>query len=402
MIFVGADVHVRNSYFYATDECGRRLAHGRRANASEAVRAFCEELLRQVDGELQTVSFALESTTNSRAAARLFEQAARAAGFEDVRAEVLNARKLRIIAESVAKCDALDARVINQLSRANLKLPTCYVPDDDVFALREHLRSRSDFVRLRTMCKNRVHAVLHRRGILAPEKGLFTKDGRKFLEQTPLDDAGRTILTRYLMQVDQLDELLAESEGDLRKLQRLPRWAIPSAILQSMPGIGLITALTILAELGDVRRFRSRAAVANYAGLVPIVRDSNNKHDRGGITHCGSAHLRAVLVEAAWTAVPRVPLYQALFDRIRERRGKPVAIVAVARRMLEDAVRMLWKNEAFRYVPVPTAAVAPATAVATASAAAGAPPDDGAQRRTASEPRGSPPAPAAVASSVAG
>jgi hypothetical protein len=79
----------------------------------------------------------------------LLRQAAAAAGFDDVAADVLDARKLRIIAESVAQCDALDARVLNQLSRANLKLPTCYLPDDEEFALREHLRARSDLVRMR-------------------------------------------------------------------------------------------------------------------------------------------------------------------------------------------------------------------------------------------------------------
>ncbi|MCG3128832.1 MAG: hypothetical protein CHACPFDD_03728 [Phycisphaerae bacterium] len=85
---------------------------------------------------------------------------------------------------------------------------------------------------------------------------------------------------------------------------------------------------------------------------MPVVRDSNHKHSSGGITHRGSAHLRHVLSEAAWTAVRRVPVYEALFKRIAFRRGKQVAIVAVARRMLEDAVRMLWKQEAFRLVPV--------------------------------------------------
>jgi transposase len=83
-----------------------------------------------------------------------------------------------------------------------------------------------------------------------------------------------------------------------------------------MPGIGLITALTILAEVGDLKRFRSRAAVVNYAGLVPIVRDSNQKHYSGGISHRGSNHLRAVLGEAAWMAVPRVPVYRHLFERV--------------------------------------------------------------------------------------
>lgn len=352
MIFVGADVHVRNSYLYATDFEGKRLGHGRVANSLAELRLFCEELMGEVGGEVQPVRFVLESTTNSRPVQRLLRQAATAAGFDEVAADVLNARKLRIIAESVAKCDAIDGRVLNQLSRSNLSLPTCYMPDDEEFALREHLRARSDLVRMRTMIKNRVHSVLHRRGILTPKDGLFSRDGRKFLDELKLDDAGKAIAKRYLTALDQFEALISESDKDLRQVMRQPRWAKPAALLQTMPGIGVITALTILAELGDLKRFKSRAAVANYAGLVPVIRDSNTKHYSGGITRCGSSHLRAVLSEAAWTAVSRVPVYQALFERVAERRGKQTAIVAVARRMLEDAVRMLWKSEAFRFVPV--------------------------------------------------
>jgi Transposase len=141
MIFVGADVHVRNSYLYATDFGGKRLAHGRVPNSLAELCAFCGELMGEVGGEVQPVRFVLESTTNSRPVQRLLRQAATAAGFNEVAADVLNARKLRIIAESVAKCDAIDGRVLNQLSRSNLSLPTCYMPDDEEFALREHLRA---------------------------------------------------------------------------------------------------------------------------------------------------------------------------------------------------------------------------------------------------------------------
>ena len=277
------------------------------------------------------------------------------AAWIDLTAEVLHARKIRIIAQSVRKCDRLDAKVLGELARSNLKLPVCYMPDDEEFALREHLRARSDLVRMRTMLKNRVHAVLHRRGILAPTADMFTKTGRAFLAQLDLDEAGRTILDRYLESMDQMHRAVDESTVSLKELMRRPRWSKAAALLMTMPGIGLITALTILAELGNLKRFRSRAAVANDAGLVPVVRDSNQKHYSGGISHRGSTHLRAVLGEAAWMAVPRVPVYRHLFDRVEQKKNKATAIIAVARRMLEDAFTLLIRDEAFRYVAVSVA-----------------------------------------------
>lgn len=351
MIFVGMDVHVRNSFLYATDDQGRRLAHGRRGNTAVELADFFDELLGAVGGCQQPLRAVLESTTNSRAIQHLIRQVGQEAGF-DTTADVLNARKVRIIAESVCKSDAVDASVLNELARSNLKLPTCYLPDDEEFALREHLRARSALVRLRTMVKNRIHAVLHRRGILLATGSLFTSNGRRLLEQLELDAAARTILTRYLAVLDHLEERIEESNRDLKEIRRRPRWAKRAALLQTMPGIGIITALTLLAELGDLKRFKSRAAVANYAGLVPVIRDSNHKHFAGGITHRGSAHLRAVLAEAAWMAVGQVPVYSALFQRVAARGGKAVAIVAVARRMLEDALTMLHKEQAFCFVPV--------------------------------------------------
>jgi transposase len=352
MVIVGMDVHVRNSYVHATDEAGRVLRRGRCANRMRDVAELLSPAEKAAKAQGGGVRVVLESTTNSRAIQRLLTHYGREAGI-DLTAEVLDARKLRVIAESVSKCDRLDAAVLNELARSNLKLPACYMPDDEEFALREHLRARHDLVRMRTMVKNRIHALLHRRGILAPSAGLFTKAGQAFLDQVELDKAGRVILMRFLGQLEQLDGAIAESTESLRALMREPRWAKPAALLQTMPGIGLITSLMILAELGDLRRFRSRAAVANYAGLVPIGRDSDTKCYRGGITHRGSQHLRAVLVEAAWFAIQRVPVYSDLFARVHRKKNKPTAIVAVARRMLEDGWTMLKRDEAFRYVAPP-------------------------------------------------
>jgi hypothetical protein len=170
------DVHVRNSFLCVTDAEGRLLGRGRVGNSLGQISQF----LGSLPGSDQPLAVVLESTTNSRAIQRMMLDYGKGAGVE-VQARVLDARKLRVIAESVSKCDRLDATVLNELARSNLKLPTCYVPDDEVFALREHLRARSDLVRMGTMLKNRIHAILHRRGIMNPLKDLFTKEGRRWL-----------------------------------------------------------------------------------------------------------------------------------------------------------------------------------------------------------------------------
>jgi transposase len=341
------DVHVRNSFLCVTEADGRVLRRGRVGNTLGEIARF----LGPLEGDFEPMRVVLESTTNSRAIHRLLQEYGRQAGI-DLRAEVLDARKLRVIAQSVSKCDRHDAAVLCELARSNLKLPVCYMPDDQVFALREHLRARADLVRMRTMLKNRCHAVLHRRGILNPLKDLFSKPGRQWLAELKLDEAGRTILDRHLAIVDQLDQTIGESTASLNQLARGQRWCKPSALLRTMPGVGPITSLTILAELGDISRFKSRASVSHFAGLVPVVRDSNDKHYGGGITHRGPTHLRAALVEAAWTSKARAPRYAAIFDRVAERKGKQVAIVAVARRMLEDVWTMLTRDEVFRPMSV--------------------------------------------------
>lgn len=350
MVHVGMDVHIRSSVLNAKSADGQSLARGRVGNTMLDLGRFFTPLVRGAKETGEAIHVVMESTGNSRAIQRLLTRFGREAGV-DLTAEVLHARKLRVIAESVNKCDRVDADILAELSRSNLKLPTCYMPDDEEFALREHLRARTDLVRIRTMVKNRVHAILHRRGILTPTTDLFGRQGGTFLAQLDLDQAGRITLDRFRVVIDQLDESIKQSTECLRTVMRTPRWSKPAALLQTMPGIGLITSLMILAELGDLTRFRSRAAVANYAGLVPRHRDSNDKQWSGHITRRGSAHLRGVLIEAAWVATPRVPAYQVLFDRVSTKKGKKTAVVAVARRMLEDAWMLLIKDEAFRYVP---------------------------------------------------
>jgi hypothetical protein len=187
MNIVGMDLHVRNSFLEAPDRRGRPRRRGRVENTLAGLAEFFAPL------EGESIRVVMENTANSRAMKLLLERYAREAQV-DLKAQVLDARKLRVIAESVNKCDKVDAAILCELARSKLKLPAVYVPEDEVFWLREHLRSRADLVLLRTGLKLRVHALLHRRGLWSPERGLFTRAGRAWLNEVELDEAGREIL----------------------------------------------------------------------------------------------------------------------------------------------------------------------------------------------------------------
>jgi transposase len=351
MISVGVDVHVRNLFVHAQDASGAVLTRGRCGLSLAEVAQKLGPLERLARAAGEPVKASLEATTNSRAVALLLERYGRQAGI-DLTAQVLDARKLRVIAESVTKCDRLDAAVLAELTACGLRLPACHVPDADVFALREHLRCRADLVRLSTMLKNRVHALLHRR-LLSPPAGadLFGLAGSAYLDSLAgtLDDAGAEALGHYRALLAAVKAELTASQKALRELARSERWKSDAAILLSVPGVGVVTAMTILAELGDYRRFARRAEVAAYAGLVPIVRDSSDKSGRGPITKRGPALLRWALIEAAHAAVRRPGVYGVLYAELAAGKPGPVAITAVARRLLEDAWTLLIKREAFRF-----------------------------------------------------
>ncbi|MFQ5412086.1 MAG: transposase [Phycisphaerae bacterium] len=136
------------THLHGTDAVGQVIRRGRCPNVFSALAEWFAPLERRAKASGEEIRVVLEGTTHSRAMRQLLVRYAEEAELE-MSVDVLHARKLRIITESVAKCDALDAAVLNQLARSNLTLPTCYMPDDEVFALREHLRARSDLVRMR-------------------------------------------------------------------------------------------------------------------------------------------------------------------------------------------------------------------------------------------------------------
>jgi transposase len=119
-------------------------------------------------------------------------------------------------------------------------------------------------------------------------------------------------------------------------------------ILTSFPGVALVSAATVIAEVGDFRRFPDAKAIGRYAGLNPRVFASGGKQRIGHIAKTGSADLRWILQQAAWTAIRCDEHVRGIFLRIAKRAGRKAAAVAVARKLLTWMHSAVTKGEPYR------------------------------------------------------
>ena len=214
-------------------------------------------------------------------------------------------------------------------------------------------------MRLRTLLRNRIHAVLADHGQHRAE-GCWTGPGREWLAGLPLPAGSREVIEDCLALIDAVQVPIDRLDVEVRAHAKAdPR----VTVLTRLPGVGPLTALVILAEIGDIGRFGSARKLAAWAGLTPTVRGSDRTIRHGHISKQGSTWLRWILAEAAQTA-KRSPEFAATYQAIARRRGKKIATTAVARKLLTRAYHLLTDAE--------NAATTPATA--RPACPAGAPP----------------------------
>jgi transposase len=208
---------------------------------------------------------------------------------------------------------------------------------------------------LGTQLRNRIHAVAAGHGY-DRAASYRAGPGRGWLAELDLPPASREIVTDCLAFIDALAPAVARLDGGLRRRAD----ADPRArVLMTLPGVGPFTALVLLAEIGDITRFGSARKLAGWAGLTPTVRGSDLTVRHGHISKQGTAWLRWVLNQAAQTA-RRSPEFAATYAAIASRRGKKIATIAVARKLLTRAYHLLAAAQAAQASSVPAAADAPA------------------------------------------
>jgi transposase len=249
------------------------------------------------------------------------------------RVALANPMKISEIAHSKQKTDNHDAFVLAQ-KLARGELPEAHRPTPRQREHRAYVRFRQYLKQCATALKNKIRRIVS--DYNADRRDLFAAAGWKSLETVKIRDSDRFILDQLRAQLGNLEEQLRALAKQLKAFAKSapPREAEARAKLATAPGIGPVTIDVIVSELGDVRRFPSAKKVCAYAGLVPGMRDSGDKHKNLPITKAGSPLLRWALVEAAWRAIRLSAAWRRNYERIRKRTGGKKAIVAMARRLL--------------------------------------------------------------------
>jgi transposase len=313
---VGIDLHRKRSHVAVIDESGSQLLSRRIVNDPTTFL----ELLARIEGESK---IALEATYGWEWLADLLQEA----GYELHLAHPL---RTKAIAAARVKTDAVDARTLAHLLRADL-LPEAYIAPRELRDLRDLLRHRVALTRMRSALKQRVGAILAKHGIQRPYSNLFGPGGLRFLDELELREGPRRRLDSLLALIGDFDR---EIDATSREIDQRAKADPYVEVLCQIRGIGRYIAMLVIAEVGDIRRFPSARHLCAWAGLTPTVRSSDGKARLGHITGQGSPALRWALVEAAQHAGRGGGPLRDAYERITKRRGKSVAKVAVARKIL--------------------------------------------------------------------
>ena len=315
-MYLGIDLHKKSSVWVMMDEKRDVVWHDTFASHPLDINAG----IAKIPVPLADVKVAIEPVCGWRWVTKQLEEA----GLE---VHIAHPMKVRLIAESKQKTDFNDARMLADILRAGM-LPESYRVADEIYELRVVLRERYFLVKERTAVKNRLHGIVTTEGLhLVEGRNPLQKRGKKWIKEGSNETMKE--LLEVIAELDVHIDFLAKKIGELAK-------EIPEAkLLMTMPGIGSITALTVVAEVGDFSRFSSPKKLASFAGIVPKQRSSGEKVRLGSITHQGSKYLRTTMVEAAMRI--RADYAPELFRFVSDLTpscGAKRARVALARKML--------------------------------------------------------------------
>jgi len=327
-LFIGMDLHKNTSTFCVKDNEGKLIASKKVNTDKNDVSRFLESIKKKSDN----ISLVLEPVSQWYYYADLIEKMG-------VDVKLAHPMRVKAIASARIKTDKIDASVLSDLLRGNL-LPEAYFSPLEVRSWKERCRFRASMLNQRTQIKNKIHAILFKHSLRHKFSDLFGKRGRAWLESLPLSEPFRGNLDRYLLLLDDFNNMVAQAEEIIeREVKEHPQ----ASLLVSIPGISYVSALTIMAEIGNIDRFPTCKQLQSYAGLIPSTYASGDRMIHGRITKQGSKWLRYIMIESAYHQpnCKRIPGFGHYYNDMKERKGTKTAAVATARKLLAVVWRLL-------------------------------------------------------------
>jgi len=225
------------------------------------------------------------------------------------------------------KNDNRDAIALARLLRAG-ELTPIYVPDTEDEAMRDLTRARNDARIAARKAKQRLHSFLLRNECIYNGKKKWTKPHFNWLARLKMKHPAQQVaFQEYIDAVNECTERMARLDEQILKTADEWRWASTVKALQALRGVSLLTAVNMVAEIGDFNRFHNPKELMAYLGLVPSEHSSGERIRRGGITKTGNSHARRLCVESAWSYRYQARITQGLLKR---HEGLPRDVLQIA------------------------------------------------------------------------
>jgi len=335
-IYIGMDIHKSFIQAVAMEENGEIIEQCRLENTQEHIERFIQSLPIPT----YRIIAAIESTSTWYHVYDTLESLG-------IDATLVNTRRTKVIAESKIKTDKLDALSIAHCLRTGF-IAKSWIPPKKTREMRNIIRHRLSLRKEITRTKNKVHSILLRNGIKHEYSDLFGKKGMEFLRRLELAGSDRYRLQSYLRIVKYLMEEKGRVENKIAQLCKMNENAM---LLTSIKGISYYSAMVIVSEVGDIKRFPNPKKLCSYAGLVPRTMQSGNHVYHGRILRECNQNLKWILNQCVHVHIrfcKDSPITR-LYYRVMRKKGKNKATIAASRKMLTIIWHMLTKGEEFKY-----------------------------------------------------
>jgi transposase len=340
--YIGLDVHKQKIQYCIKTADGRVIERGKMASRPEALREFAMRQKRPWKGVMEATMFSYW----------IYDQLAPYAAELQIAHPVL----VKAISASKHKSDKIDASKLADLVRCNW-VPSCYVPPAWIRHLRRMLRWRERVKRQAVQTKNRIACTLMEVGVSYNRSKLH---GRRYFESLLEDLKHIPGEVRELLRYHRatLDMFAATQRKIMRRLQNHAELKERVERLRTIPGVGLITALTWALETGEPQRFGSIDRAVSYCGLVSGQNQSADQSRRGPLSKQRNPYLQSMLIEAAKLAPRFHPLLEAVYQKELAKQGSSPnqATIAVARKLVAYLLAVDKSQRSFTMPTAPRAA----------------------------------------------